>query len=114
MQTRLLETDVRRVRARYISVVVRQRLGTPQRRKTPDASMPLAFGMFTSKISKLDKKLLLPPETALLIREQLARINICLFCIDIGRSFTIKASMNEAEFDVLEQYSTKPSFFYAS
>jgi len=28
-----------------------------------------------------------PPETSLLIREQVARINVCLFCMDIGRSF---------------------------
>jgi alkylhydroperoxidase family enzyme len=56
----------------------------------------------------LDKKLLLPPETALLIREQVARINMCLFCIDIGRWATIKASMSEAKFDALEQYSTSP------
>jgi hypothetical protein len=52
----------------------------------------------------------LPPETALLIREQVARINACLFCIDIGRSFTIKASMNEAKFDALEQYRTSALF----
>jgi alkylhydroperoxidase family enzyme len=39
-----------------------------------------------------------------------ARINVCLFCMDIGRSFTIKASMNEAKFDALEQYSTSPLF----
>ena len=74
------------------------------------ARMPLAFGQFYGKISALDKKLLLPPETAMLIREQVARINICLFCIDIGRSFTIKASMNEAKFDALEQYRTSPLF----
>lgn len=74
------------------------------------ARMPLAFGMFSAKISKLDKKLLLPPETMLLIREQVARLNVCLFCIDIGRSFTIKASMNEAKFDALEQYSSSPLF----
>src|SRR5438067_1364990 len=78
--------------------------------KVFSARLPLAFGLFTSKISKLDKKLLLPPETALLIREQVARINVCLFCIDIGRSFTIKASMNEAKFDALEQYRTSPLF----
>ena len=35
---------------------------------------------------------------------------VSLFCIDIGRSFTIKASMNEAKFDALEQYSTSPLF----
>src|SRR5579863_7968741 len=72
--------------------------------------MPLAFGMFTAKIAKLDKKLELPPETALLVREQVARINVCLFCIDIGRSFTIRASMNQAKFDALEEYRTSPLF----
>jgi alkylhydroperoxidase family enzyme len=72
--------------------------------------LPPAFGLFYGKIGKLDKKLTLPPETALLIREQVARINICLFCMDIARSFTIKASMNEAKFDALEQYRTSPLF----
>jgi alkylhydroperoxidase family enzyme len=74
------------------------------------ARMPLAFGMFSSKISKLDKKLELPQETQFLIREQVARINVCLFCMDIGRSFAIKASMNEAKFDALEHSSTSPLF----
>jgi len=78
--------------------------------KVVSARMPLAFGMFTAKIAKLDKKLELPPETALLVREQVARTNVCLFCIDIGRSFTIKASMNQAKFDALEEYRTSPLF----
>lgn len=78
--------------------------------KVHSARLPTAFGLFYSKISKLDKKLLLRPEMVMLIREQVARINVCLFCIDIGRSFTIKASMNEAKFDGLEQYSTSPLF----
>ena len=78
--------------------------------KVHSARLPPAFGLFYSKIPNLDKKLLLPPETALLIREQVARINVCLFCIDIGRWATIKASMNQAKFDALEQYSTSPLF----
>jgi len=78
--------------------------------KVHSARLPAAFGLFYTKIGKLDKKLLLPPETVLLIREQVARINICLFCMDIGRSFAIKATMNEAKFDALEQYSTSPLF----
>jgi alkylhydroperoxidase family enzyme len=78
--------------------------------KVFSARMPLAFGLFYGKIGQLDKKLKLPAETALLIREQVARINVCLFCIDIGRSITIKARMNEAKFDALEQYSTSPLF----
>src|SRR6185437_14973784 len=74
------------------------------------ARMPLAFGQFYGKIGALDKKLQLPPETVMLIREQVAHINVCLFCIDIGRSFAIKASMNQAKFDALEQYRTSPLF----
>ena len=78
--------------------------------KVHSARLPIAFGQFYGKVSQLDKKLQLPPETVMLIREQVARINVCLFCIDIGRSFTIKASMNQAKFDALEQYSTSPLF----
>jgi alkylhydroperoxidase family enzyme len=78
--------------------------------KVHSARLPPAFGLFYTKIGKLDKKLLLPPETALLIREQVARTNVCLFCMDIGRSFTIKASINEAKFDALEQYRTSSLF----
>jgi alkylhydroperoxidase family enzyme len=72
--------------------------------------MPIAFGMFTQKISALDKKLELPPETILLIREQVARINVCPFCVDIGRFFTIRMSMNSAKFEALADYSTDPVF----
>lgn len=78
--------------------------------KVHSARLPLAFGLFSSKISKLDKKLILPPETIMLIREQVARINVCLFCIDIGRWATIQASMNQPKFDALEQYSTNSLF----
>lgn len=78
--------------------------------KVHSARLPPAFGLFYAKIGKLDKKLTLPPETALLVREQVARINVCLFCMDIGRAFTIKASMNEAKFDALEEYKTSPLF----
>lgn len=74
------------------------------------ARLPLAFGQFYGRIGALDKKLLLPPEIAMLIREQVARANVCLFCIDIGRLFTIKASMNQAKFDALEQYRASPLF----
>src|SRR5215472_10992782 len=63
--------------------------------------MPTGFGMFVGKISKLDKQLTLPTEMQYLIREQVARINVCEFCMDIGRYFVVKASMNEAKFDAL-------------
>jgi alkylhydroperoxidase family enzyme len=78
--------------------------------KVFSARMPVGFALFTSKISKLDKKLLLPAETALLIREHVARINVCLFCMDIGRWSAVQGSMSEKKFDALEQYSTSPLF----
>jgi alkylhydroperoxidase family enzyme len=78
--------------------------------KVHSARLPSGFGLFYSKIAQLDKKLELPTELIMLIREQVARINVCLFCIDIGRSFTIKASMDEAKFDALENYRTDARF----
>lgn len=72
--------------------------------------LPVAFGLFGSKIAKLDKKLELAPETAMLVRERVARINVCEFCIDIGRYFAIQSGMNEAKFDALNDYSTSPLF----
>jgi len=74
------------------------------------ARLPAAFGMFASKIATLDKKLTLPQEMVLLIREQVARINVCHFCMDIGRSIAIKATMNEAKFDALDEYRASPLF----
>lgn len=78
--------------------------------KVVSARMPLAFGTFAGKISKLDKKLVLPAETAMLVREQVAHINVCSFCMDIARAITIQASMNQAKFDALEDYRTSSLF----
>jgi alkylhydroperoxidase family enzyme len=74
------------------------------------ARMPLAFGMFIGKIGKLDKQLSLPQETIMLVRERVARINVCEFCIDIGRYFVIKSGLNQAKFDALSDYATSPLF----
>jgi alkylhydroperoxidase family enzyme len=74
------------------------------------ARLPISFGQFYGKISGLDKKLLLPAETVMLIREQVARTNVCLFCVDIGRYFTIKQSLNQAKFDALREYHTSSLF----
>jgi alkylhydroperoxidase family enzyme len=78
--------------------------------KVYSARLPAAFGMFAAKVGKLDKKLTLPPETILLVRHQVARLNVCLFCMDIGRAFAIKATMNEAKFDALDDYRTSNLF----
>src|SRR5437899_1900021 len=74
--------------------------------KVHSARLRPASGLFYTKIGKLDKKLLLRPETLLLLREKVARINICLSCTDIAGSLALKAPMTVARFDALDQYST--------
>jgi alkylhydroperoxidase family enzyme len=75
--------------------------------------LPLAFGLFYGKVSRLDKRLSLERELILLVREQVARINICLFCMDIARAFVVKSSMTEAKFDALGEYRTSSLFTVA-
>lgn len=73
--------------------------------------MPAAFLSFYGKVSKLDKKLTLAPATAMLIREQVASTNMCLFCMDVARWFATKASPdNERRFDALPEFRTSPLF----
>jgi alkylhydroperoxidase family enzyme len=89
----------------------RRRFGkVPTPIKVHSARLPAAFGLFYAKIGSLDKKLSLPREIVLLTREQVARLNICLFCMDIGRSFAIKEMMSEEKFDALAEYRTSRLF----
>jgi len=74
------------------------------------ARLPPAFGMFYGKVAQLDKKLELPQETIFLIREQVARLNICLFCVDIGRVFATESAMNVDKLDALDRYRDSPLF----
>jgi alkylhydroperoxidase family enzyme len=74
------------------------------------ARLPAAFGMFYGKVAQLDKKLQLPLEIIFLIREQVARLNICLFCVDIGRVFATESSMNVDKLDALDRYRDSPLF----
>lgn len=78
--------------------------------KVFQARMPAAFGQFSGMISQLDRMLELPAETAMLVRERVAQLNVCLFCMDIGRASVIQQSMNEAKFDALNGYATSPLF----
>lgn len=78
--------------------------------KVHSARLPAAFGMFYGKVNQLDKKLELPHETVTLIRQQVARLNICLFCIDASRWAAIQESMNTAKFEALDNYASDPLF----
>ncbi len=75
------------------------------------ARMPFAFLIFYGKVYGLDKKLTLRHETAALIREQVANLNMCLFCIDVGRWYASRESAEMvARYDALANYAASPLF----
>jgi alkylhydroperoxidase family enzyme len=75
------------------------------------ARMPTAFMSYYYKMSKLDKKLQLPSQTAVLIREQVATTNMCLFCMDASRWYVMtKAPDDLARLDALPEYKTSLVF----
>jgi alkylhydroperoxidase family enzyme len=75
------------------------------------ARLPLAFTTFYGKVAKLDKKLELPAATAVLIRQQVASINMCLFCMDASRWFaTQELGEDVARLDALPRFETSPLF----
>jgi alkylhydroperoxidase family enzyme len=75
------------------------------------ARMPFPFMSFYGKLNRLDKKLQLPQRTAVLLREQVASINTCLFCMDAARWYAARDSAdNRARFDALPEYRTSPLF----
>lgn len=75
-----------------------------------NSRMPPEFLQFYTQVSILDQKLELQKETVMLIRQQVARMNVCLFCIDSNRAATIWSSMNQAKFDALDRYQASPLF----
>jgi alkylhydroperoxidase family enzyme len=75
------------------------------------ARMPIAFGNFYGKVSRLDKKLKIPSDTAVLIREHVASVNTCLWCMDAARWFAMKGPKeNLVRLDALSEYRTSPLF----
>jgi alkylhydroperoxidase family enzyme len=78
--------------------------------KVFSARMPSAFLSFYGKVSQLDKKLQLSAQTAALIREQVASINMCHFCMDAARYYAMRAFGDTKRFDALAEYQTSPLF----
>lgn len=78
--------------------------------KVHSARLPTSFGMWYAKISQLDKKLTLSKEMTLLIRQQIAQLNICEFCMDASRSLAIKSSISTEKFNALSNYKNSPLF----
>ena len=90
--------------------------------KVFSARMPANFNKFYQQIGALDEDLTLPKETRMLIRELVAKINVCLFCIDSNQFASMQANMDQAKFNAILDYKTsslftdseKAAFEYAS
>jgi alkylhydroperoxidase family enzyme len=75
------------------------------------ARMPAAFTRFYLKNGMLERKLELPTETIVLIREQVASTNGCGYCMDANRWSAInKAGVDAGKLDALGDYRTSPQF----
>ena len=92
--------------------VMRRMFGiVPTGTKVFTARMPNAFMTFYAKSYRLDKKLRLPSATASIVRHQVARINTCTACMDIGRYYGLKQSPETlARLDAVSDYETSPLF----
>src|ERR1700739_4078024 len=67
-------------------LVMRRMFGlVPTGTKVFTARMPTAFMTYYARAYRLDKKLRVPIETAYIVRHQVASINMCAACMDIGR-----------------------------
>src|ERR1041384_1161699 len=96
---------------KLIYAATRRRFGkvlTPL--KVHSARLPVAFGAWYGRVSQLAGRLPLEPALALPPRHQVARINVCEFCIDIGRYIAIQRSHGEAKLDALDRYRDSPLF----
>jgi alkylhydroperoxidase family enzyme len=74
------------------------------------ARMPLAFTTYYGKVGKLDKKLGVPKQTALAIREQVATLNGCDFCMDATKWNALREAGGAERFADLHAYRTSPHF----
>ncbi|MDG6898681.1 MAG: carboxymuconolactone decarboxylase family protein [Nitrososphaerota archaeon] len=75
------------------------------------ARLPPSFAQLYGKIGELDRELKLPQEMARLVRAQVARLNVCLFCMDSNRAAVMMSSpASLAKYDALDEYGTSPLF----
>jgi alkylhydroperoxidase family enzyme len=75
------------------------------------ARVPTAFTTFYGKIGKLDRKLVIPPALALLLREHVAVTNGCGFCMDATKASALeKYPDTAAKIGELDAYHTSGLF----
>jgi alkylhydroperoxidase family enzyme len=97
---------------KVLYLVVRRRFGKVATPLTVfSARMPFAFTSFYGKVSRLDNRLRLARQTRVLIRERVASLNTCHFCMDAARYYVMQKSPGDlARLDALDEYRTSPLF----
>lgn len=78
--------------------------------KVHSARLPIGFFELAAKINELDRALVLPAETALLVRHQVSRLNVCRFCMDAELAGALRPTMDRAKFERLDRYVTDPIY----
>jgi alkylhydroperoxidase family enzyme len=93
-------------------MVMRRMFGlVPTGTKVFTARMPTAFMTYYARAYRLDKKLRVPIETAYIVRHQVASINMCTACMDIGRYYGLKKSPQTlTRLDAVADYKTSELF----
>jgi alkylhydroperoxidase family enzyme len=75
------------------------------------ARMPLAYTSWMGKVYKLNKKLVLSPDTERLVRARVDSINMCTWCMDAGRWYTINHQPhNLPKLDAIDEYQVSSLF----
>jgi alkylhydroperoxidase family enzyme len=74
------------------------------------ARLPAPFFQFYAKLHELDQQLELPAETALLVRHQVSRLNVCEFCMDAQLAGALRSTMDRAKFEHLDRYASDPIY----
>lgn len=74
------------------------------------ARLPTPFALWMNKMLSLEKKLPLSDALRLLIRTHVAQLNLCHFCIDIGKAEAIQRFKDTEKFFHLDEFETSPLF----
>jgi alkylhydroperoxidase family enzyme len=74
------------------------------------ARLPIAFVQVNNQMNKLDKKISIPQSLIYLIRNQVARINVCEFCMDISAYQILKENLGLEKVEALYEYETSHLF----
>lgn len=98
------------LKLRIVYSMMRKQLGkTPTPIKVLSARMPSSIKV-TTVMYKVEKKISLEEETKFLVEYFTSLLNGCTFCMDIGKTYVVKADYKLDKFDALMQYRTSDLF----